>query len=92
MRSFSARLLAIVAGTWLLACGPPRTTSAPRSPANAPLPDDAGLPPPPPSARRGVIVPSDTGLGAQPPGSAPATGTSGGSVGPTLGNGSGSGN
>jgi hypothetical protein len=43
------------------------------------------LPPPAPSAAKSVIVPTDTGLGASPTGTAPSTGTEGRSMPATLG-------
>jgi hypothetical protein len=78
-----AVLLLWLAGT--VACGS-TSSSAPPPRAAAPVSPDGGLPPPPPSHTKGVFVPSDTGLGAQPAGSGPTTGTEGRSMGPTLGN------
>ena len=92
----SAFVIVVAIGAALLgACGTPGSTVRPPEPQNSALPwSDAGVPPPLPSTstRRGVIVPSDTGLGSTPSGSFPVTGTSGGAVGPTLGSPTGGGN
>jgi hypothetical protein len=65
-----------------------RTSSEPQPARSAadqePLPD-GGLPLPPPSAKKGIFVPADTGLGAGPSGINSSTGTNGTAVGPTIG-------
>jgi len=80
--SFGLLLLAL-AGLAEPACGrtqaPPPLTAAPDEPS------DGGLPVPPPSAKKSIIVPADTGLGAGPSGTSSYTGTNGTAVGPTLG-------
>lgn len=73
-------LLSVMTG----ACGS-TASSAPPPRAAAPVAPDGGLPPPAAPKTKGVFVPSDTGLGAQPTGSGPSTGTEGRSMGPTLG-------
>ena len=64
--------LAVVAlgALGLAACGAPHGGGAPspREQAAEKPPWDAGLPLPPAPGRRGVIVPSDVGLGAGPAG------------------------
>jgi hypothetical protein len=65
------------------ACG--RTQAPPPQSAAESEPTDGGLPVPPPSAKKSVIVPADTGLGAGPSGTSSYTGTNGTAVGPTLG-------
>lgn len=79
-----------VAGVLLLvamsggACGSAASNSPPPH-AATPVNPDGGLPPPPPSKEKGVFVPSDTGLGAQPTGAGQTTGTNGRAMAPTLG-------
>jgi hypothetical protein len=83
-----ALIVLAVAAASLIACGTVGSTDRPPESQNgASTWSDAGVPRPipPASTRRGVIVPSDTGLGATPSGSASVTGTSGGAVGPTFG-------
>jgi hypothetical protein len=81
--SLSAVLALTLVAT--VACGasydpPPQTpASASGSPA------DGGLPIPPASSKKGVIMPGDTGLGASPSGTTTSTGTNGAAVGPTVG-------
>ena len=76
----------LVAGA--LGCAPARSgaPAAHPGPATSTLAPDGGLAPPH-SDRKGVIVPSDTGLGSQPNGTSSQTGTSGGRTG--LGTGTG---
>ena len=68
----------------MVACGSTASSSPPPR-AAAPVAPDGGLPPPTPAKTKGVFVPSDTGLGAQPNGSGTSTGTEGRSMAPTLG-------
>jgi hypothetical protein len=75
-------LLALV-GVAAPACGAPRTQ--PPLTAASEEPPDGGLPEPPASKKKGIILPSDTGLGAGPSGATSYTGTNGTAVGPTLG-------
>jgi hypothetical protein len=78
-------LLTLLAADTVLACGPARSSGPdPRSSASSSLAPDGGLPTPAPSTKRGLIVPSDTGLGSQPTGSGPSTGTNGGRMDPGL--------
>ena len=51
-----------------VACGAHSGVAPARDQAAEKGPWDAGLPPPPASSKRGVIVPSDMGLGAGPAG------------------------
>jgi hypothetical protein len=59
---------------------PPRTVTSP-PPGGVPESEM----PPTTSTRKGVMVPSDTGIGGGPPGVPNNTGTNGRAVGPTLG-------
>jgi len=73
----------MVAGA--LGCSPARSGApAARPGSSTSLARDGGLAPPH-SDRKGVIVPSDTGLGSQPTGTSSQTGTSGGRADPGLG-------
>jgi hypothetical protein len=88
VRGFFLVMVCVLGAALPSACGPPRSSGpAPQTPASPPISSasDAGLPDPAPSSRHGVIVPGDTGMGAAPSGSAPATGTNGNAIGPTLG-------
>jgi hypothetical protein len=76
-------LLLTLVGVTAPACGAPRT-QPPLTAASEETPD-GGLPATPPSKKKGVIMPSDTGLGAGPSGATSYTGTNGNAVGPTLG-------
>jgi hypothetical protein len=87
---FSSLRVVPLAGLLLLsvmsvACGS-TASSAPPPRVAAPVAPDGGLPPPASAKTKGLFVPSDTGLGAQPTGSGPSTGTEGRSMAPTLGN------
>jgi hypothetical protein len=58
-----------------LGCGGGTNAPPARTPTAADTPADAGMPPPPRSAKKGVIVPSDMGLGQGPSGPATTSGT-----------------
>lgn len=80
-------LPAVVAAALVAACGPAQSNGhSPRTAGSTSTSSDAGLPQPKPSSQKGIIVPSDTGIGAGPPGSPSDTGTSGRAAGPNLGN------
>jgi hypothetical protein len=95
-----ARWLASIGGLWLViaglgAAGTILPSACGRSQSNARTPEtagaiaetaDGGLPDPAKSSKHGVIVPSDTGIGAMPSGSASSTGTSGRATTPVFGN------
>ena len=66
------------------ACGS-STSTAPPPRAAVPVTTDGGLPPPAPSVKKGLIVPSDTGLGSAPTGTGTSTGTEGRTMPPSLG-------
>ena len=75
-------MIAGFGSTGAIGCGPARSSSpAGRSATAAEFSTapDAGLPAPV-SKKKGVIVPSDTSIGAQPAGKGPQTGTSGGKL------------
>lgn len=76
----------LIAGA--LGCSPARSGAPAARPGSSTstLASDGGLPPPH-SDRKGVIVPSDTGVGSQPTGTASQTGTSGGRSDPAMGTG-----
>ena len=79
-------------GAFLPACrGAQSNAQPPQTPAAVSSAPDAGLPAPAPS-RRGVMMPSDTGIGAMPSGTGPTTGTAGRSTSPMIGNSGGGGN
>jgi hypothetical protein len=86
-RRLSMHILVIAGAAGLAACGPPRSTGPAPESANSAQPSapDAGLAAVAPT-RRGLMVPSDTGMGAGSTGSTTTTGTNGKAVGPTLGN------
>jgi hypothetical protein len=91
MQSLRAWVLAIVGAASLGACGASRSNSEPpQSEGSAQASPDGGmmLPPPPPPSKKGIIVPSDTGIGAagEPSGIPSNTGTAGRAVGPSVGN------
>lgn len=72
----------LAASAAAMGCGPAQTSGpAGRSATAAEFSTapDAGLPPPV-SKKKGLIVPSDTSIGAQPAGKGPHTGTSGGKL------------
>ncbi|MES1172530.1 MAG: hypothetical protein ABUL77_04785 [Bacteroidota bacterium] len=81
-------LAVALAGAFVLGCGPSASSSAqPRTAVSSESDPDAGHPLPKPSSRKGIIVPSDTGIGVAPPGIGNSTGTSGGkTAGPGMGN------
>jgi hypothetical protein len=97
------RPLVLIGAPWLIAavlwvvatlpaCGGTQSNAEPpRAPAAVSAAPDAGLPAPVPS-RRGVIVPSDTGMGSMPSGPGPTTGTAGRGTSPMIGNPGGGGN
>ncbi|HVU53314.1 MAG TPA: hypothetical protein VHL80_21665 [Polyangia bacterium] len=64
----------LVAALGAVACGP-RSTPPARSPAAASQSWDGGPPLPPTSAKKGLIVPADLGLGQGPSGPASTSGT-----------------
>jgi hypothetical protein len=75
LRVFALALMGVAAAA---AC---RTQSSDEPPQTAAtVPDDGGLPIPPPSTRRGVIVPSDTGMMTGPSGAGVTPGENGGSA------------
>ncbi|HXJ22957.1 MAG TPA: hypothetical protein VMT03_22250 [Polyangia bacterium] len=81
-----ARRFPAIAAAALLA-GALSCATSPPPPAQASSPVDAAEPVPPRSSRRGVVMPSDTALGAGPTGATSNTGTAGPAVGPTIGSG-----
>jgi hypothetical protein len=56
-------------------CGGGTNAPAARTASSAEAPADGGLPPPPRSAKKGVIVPSDLGLRQGPAGPGTTSGT-----------------
>jgi hypothetical protein len=95
MKSCRAWLLAVIGVSGLAGCGPSSQSNAlPAQSAGSPgtieaVPDGGSLPSSP-ASRKGVLVPSDTGMGASDSsGMKTNTGTNGPAVGPTLGNPSG---
>ncbi len=82
MRSRIAHgLTFLLASTVGLACA---TSSAPPPPQPA-LSAPGSEPVPPPSAKKGVVVPADVKLGSGPADGTPTTGTAGPAVGPRTG-------
>ena len=68
-------LAAIVVVAVALGCGGGTNAPPARTPNAADAPD-GGLPPPPRSTKKGIIVPSDMGLGEGPAGPTSTSGTS----------------
>ena len=71
-RVLAALVVTAVALGWGACARPPPA----RAPCAAEAPADGGLPLPPRSAKKGIIVPSDMGLGEGPSGPASTSGTS----------------
>lgn len=72
------RVFMVSVGLSFLGCGPTRSNAPPPQAPRAEIAADGGLPAPARSPAKGVIVPSDTGVGATPAGSGTTTGTAGG--------------
>jgi hypothetical protein len=90
MHRCSRGLFLGIAGAMFLACAcspAPSSTAPPQTAGSAPVAGeaDAGLAVIAPT-RKGIMVPSDTGIGAGPPGGGSTTGTNGKALGPTMGN------
>lgn len=77
------------AGLLLAIAGALSCATSPAPPRQSPPPAGASEPLPPPSQKKGVVVPADVKLGGGPSDSTSNTGTAGPAVGPSIGTSSG---